>query len=143
VDVSRLADIEEIRDLTFRYSEGWDFKDWDVLLDVFTEDAVWDPSALGMPKAKGMEELRPLFDGFCRTMVGGSQHIQGNLRVHFLDPDNATGRCYVIGQTRNATGGDTEVMGFYEDVYRRVDGRWKLASRITKPFMAPTMGGLV
>lgn len=35
------------------------------------------------------------------------------------------------------------VVGIYEDVYRRVEGRWRIASRIVKPQMAVKMGNLV
>ena len=143
MDMTRLQDREEIRDLTYRYAEGWDRKDFNILVEVFTDDAVWDPSALGMPAAKGMEELRPLHEAFCAAMAGGSQHMQANRRITFDGEDTAHGYCYADAKARDSQGGEVQVVAIYEDTYQRVDARWRIASRTVKPQFPPKMGNLV
>ncbi len=63
-------------------------------------------------------------DGTPRT-----RHLITNPIVEFDDTDQARGRsCYTVLQP-GATGIDIVVTGRHHDTFRRVDGRWRFASR--------------
>lgn len=128
--VQELADREEIRELAARYSQR-------VLrglspADLFTDDGVMVISIPGLPRqeVRGREALEKVFAAAAaRPMINmPAVHNQ----VISIDGDEAIGSSMIELQLSDETADDGRVFaatGIYEDRLRRVDGRWKFASR--------------
>ena len=117
-------DRAEIRDLAGRYSHAIDLGDSALWAEVFTEDGVMEMAAQGY-NITG-EQLRGL--GADREPAeGGARHIPTTFVIDGAG-DDATMRSYV---TVVSTADPARIVfqGRYEDVLRRVDGRWRIAHR--------------
>jgi hypothetical protein len=125
-----LVEMEEIRQLKYRYLRCVDLKLWDEIGDVFTEDATADygTPAVGRPlslnsRAEIVTFLRDsLGKGFITVHVAGQPEIQ-------IDGDHATGT-WRFTDTVIATEFNVVVCGaaFYEDRYvKGSDGKWRMS----------------
>jgi ketosteroid isomerase-like protein len=125
-----LVALEEIKRLKYRYLRSIDTKDWDLLADVLTEDAVADygTPTYGKPlKLTGRDTIVT----FMREQLG-----PGLITTHYatqpeidIDGDEAAGT-WAFEDTVIATEYRLVIVGaaFYEDRYRRGgDGRWRIA----------------
>lgn len=141
MDVAQLLDLEEIRQLTYGYSWGIDTQDLDRVVGVFTETALFDETALGIPACKGQDEIRSTFGAILPAITGGSQHPITNHMVEFTDADNASGVCYVLGSGIAPDGALLQAHVAYEDTYLRTDSGWRISSRRVRVLMPPRMEG--
>jgi ketosteroid isomerase-like protein len=127
--IQELVDREEIRDLIATYAHrvahGAAFD------DLFTDDGVWTIRRLPdetVEVINGKAELKQHFGGPVQPGDHPLPMIHNFLIK--IDGDNATGinsnelRITVNGQSIIAS-------GYYEDIYRRVNGHWKFARRDT------------
>lgn len=127
--VGELEDRLAITDVLYQYGTGLDGRDWDVLRDCFTDDAVCDYLEFG-----GVNEGKDAIVALCSGVLSGldaSQHLIGNPRVT-LDGDRATATCYFQAQhmLTSPGGGNTYLVGgHYEDRLRRTDDGWKIEHR--------------
>ena len=120
--VQELADKDEIRELTARYCLAVAEGDADTLVALFCPDGTF---TAGDRQYSGLEGLRELYGGLAAG-VPPKPFIQNH--VIEVDGDTATGRCGAeIRMVRKGEAYTTA--GHYADVYRRVDGRWRFASR--------------
>ncbi|HVB43754.1 MAG TPA: nuclear transport factor 2 family protein [Streptosporangiaceae bacterium] len=125
-----LVELEEIRQLKYRYLRCVDLKLWDEIGDVFTEDARADygtPSA-GRPLNLGSREeiVNFLRDSLGKDII--TLHAAGQPEIK-IDGDTATGT-WRFEDTVIATEYKVAIVGaaFYEDRYTRcADGRWRIA----------------
>jgi ketosteroid isomerase-like protein len=114
-------------DTVNRYATALDARDWALLDEVFTPDAVGD---YGGGELKGREALR----GMVRRMLGGSgpsQHLLANHRVE-LDGDAARCVCQVrafSAGTGPSAGRSYELLGEYRDQLVRTPEGWRIARR--------------
>lgn len=124
-----LVALEEIKRLKYRYLRSIDTKDWDLLADVLTADAVADYGTPTYGRPLRLEG-RDAIVGFMRDQLG-----PGLITTHFatqpeidVDGDEATGR-WAFEDTVIATEHRMAIIGaaFYEDRYRREDGRWRIS----------------
>jgi len=127
VMLQELRDIEAIKMLKARYCHLVDARRWDDLAEVWTEDAVCNYGFFG--SYKGATEI---MDTFFRGLVDSASsfmvHMVHNPVVE-LHGDSASGSWYLTAQTTIQPANQAVwVMGIYKDRFRRVDGRWKLAS---------------
>jgi ketosteroid isomerase-like protein len=129
---ARLGQLEDrlsITDVLYQYATGLDTRDWDVLRDCFTDDAVCDFLEFG-----GVNEGKDAIVALCSGVLSGldsSQHLIANPRV-VLDGDRATSVCYFQAQhfLASPAGGNTYLVGgTYEDRHRRTDDGWKIDHR--------------
>jgi hypothetical protein len=110
---ARLGELEDrlsITDVLYQYATGLDTRDWDVLRDCFTDDAVCDFLEFG-----GVNEGKDAIVALCSGVLSGldsSQHLIANPRV-VLDGDRATSVCYFQAQDR----------------HRRTEDGWKIEHR--------------
>jgi ketosteroid isomerase-like protein len=130
--IRRLEDVEAIRQLKAHYARLCDNQyDPDALASLFTEDAVWDGSQLGVHR--GRDEIRAFF-------AGVSQQIQWAFHLVIapeieVDPrgETATGRWYLFepcSMTRSDGSGTLEpvlMMAKYEDRYRKEEDEWRFS----------------
>jgi hypothetical protein len=123
---ARLARVEAhlaIEQLAVRYAMAVDARDLDLLSEQWVPD-VWMGKALG----EGREAVRTYFasvlQGFHRSV-----HMVVGHRINLIDDDHATGSVYCRAEHESV---DTWVVQaiVYEDVYRRVAGRWGFAKRV-------------
>jgi uncharacterized protein (TIGR02246 family) len=125
--VQELADKDEIRELTARYCLAVADGDATGIVELFCTDGSF---TMGDRHYEGLEELRRLYDG-AAAGVSPKPFIQNH--VIDVEGDSATGRCGV--EIRMVHKGEAyTVAGHYADVYRRVDGHWRFASRNFKPY---------
>ena len=129
---TRLGELEDrlaITDILYQYATGLDSRDWEMLRDCFTDDAVCDFLEFG-----GVNEGKDAIVALCSGVLSGldaSQHLVGNPRVT-LDGDRATSACYFQAQhfLTSPAGGNTYLVGGrYEDRLRRTDAGWKIEHR--------------
>ncbi len=136
-----LEDRLAINDLLISYCTAVDsLSDLDAICDVFTEDADFDLSGIGLPKASGHAGIRAFFVGVLDGMSHHAHYLT-NFAVTAYDGDTASARAYIIGMGRAKDGNEVTVNGrYYFDVRRTAQG-WK-AARYTMDFMMPLPGSL-
>lgn len=121
--VRELLDREAIRDLANRYAHYVWQRDPQAVADLFTEDGVMDTPDL--PTLTGPAEI---FGSYQKIFSDLDLYPYVHNHVIDLDGDSATGTCYLDLRSRTDTHHITAT-GYYEDRYRRVDGRWLIAGR--------------
>lgn len=126
---TREADRRAIDDVLYRYAHALDFREWELMDEVFAPDAVADFLELG-----GVHEGREAIVSFVAAALTGldaTQHIIATPRV-LLDGDRATATCYLQAQHvfRGAPGGDHFLVGgHYVDELVRTPEGWRITHR--------------
>ncbi|MEV6558652.1 nuclear transport factor 2 family protein [Nocardia sp. NPDC051756] len=145
LSLQEISDRLEIQDLMVRYSHAVDTGQWELLDDIFTEDAHIDYSAMGgsagdvAATKKFLAAMLPNFPAF--------QHLISNSSIT-LDGDTATGRT-MCHNPMLLSGGDGPpslmLCGlWYLDTFARVDGQWRIARRVEEKsymFVAQALPG--
>ncbi|HEX5266495.1 MAG TPA: nuclear transport factor 2 family protein [Acidimicrobiales bacterium] len=133
----RLADEMEIRNVVARLAHLADASgpdDLDEYLDLFTADASWE-----MPgnDRRGRADIQA--GARERRLAGqqgpgtGTRHVITTQAVRFEGPDGAVSDSYFLLAADTATAPTIRIVGHYHDLFRRVDGSWKLAQRRITP----------
>ncbi|MBL3560601.1 nuclear transport factor 2 family protein [Rhodovulum sulfidophilum] len=133
-----LEDRAEIAQLRAAYCHVLDHRDWDALVQMFTEDGEFN----GLAHARGRAEIHQFFAGFVDGMAEGFWHFCTNPTIA-IDKDTATGR--ISMQYLSVKKGVSYVSaGHYDDRLERVDGVWKFRERkISFYYHAPLSEGFV
>jgi hypothetical protein len=149
------ADIEEIKRLKALYFRSMDTKDWSTFRSLFTEDVIVDVSQAfhpadyeGRPIERGLPRSEPdpkmVIHGLDAFMVEQHRHLTGVSTVHhghmpeidILSPEEASGIWAMEDKLRWPAGSSIRTMhgyGHYHERYRKVNGRWRIASlRLTR-----------
>ena len=120
--------VNEIVSLTVKYCWALDERDWDSLSEVFSSDAY---AKYGVTEHKGIDSIIEK----CQKALlplDFSHHMVTNHVVE-LEGDEATCKCYFQAQhVRNYTPGGVNfiIAGKYEDELTRINGEWKISSRV-------------
>lgn len=114
--------------------------------ELFTEDGVWEwPPPGDGRRIQGREALRAYFGS--RPADRLSRRLMSNVLVTVTGPCAAGSVAYFTtyrvdgheGPGAPVPAGPPVQVGHYEDIFRRVDGRWLIASRtLHLPFGGPT-----
>lgn len=123
--LKRLIDIEDIKQLKARYAMLCD-DDYEAegLAALFTENAVWDGSALGY--AEGREAIRSFFRN-APAMVTFAVHTVTNPLIE-IDGDRATGRWYLWQpMVLRENSACVWLCAQYDDRYERTPDGWRFA----------------
>lgn len=126
-DLRDLLDREAIRDLPLRYCDCVWRDDVDGIVDLFTDDGAFIIKLTdgGESSAKGSEGLRKFYSGGLDMQPRPYIH---NHVIDLVNAERATGRCYL--DLRSAKNEMAWLgAGYYNDEYRKTDGRWQFASR--------------
>ena len=142
LDLQAISDRIEIEELLVRYSRALDYRRFEELAGIFTEDAEFDAGGLGHPH--GPEAIRAMIEGTIGDL-DATQHLVGKSLIEFsADGDSAEVRTYLISQhIRESAPGDVKhyfLGGEYADrvvrtpegwriAYRRLDRMWKQGDR--------------
>ncbi|WP_225009220.1 MULTISPECIES: nuclear transport factor 2 family protein [Novosphingobium] len=130
-----------IQDVLVAYAAGCDsMGDIDAIVDVFTEDAVFDLSGIGLTPQVGHEGIRAFFTNVFENMAHHAHYLT-NFAITAYDGDTASIRAYVIGMGVGKDGRGVTVNGRYYFDVRRTDAGWK-ATRYTMDFLLPLSGTL-
>jgi hypothetical protein len=122
--VQQLEDRDACRELRYRYNHTLDNRNWDDWVGLFTDDGRFEIEGRGAHE--GHEELRELTERFAAEYEL-SFHIALN-PVIAVEGDRAEADWY-LELFYVLSGGTTGWrQGKYEDVYRKVDGTWKIQS---------------
>lgn len=129
--VEQLEARVEISELVSGYAIACDEHDMARLKTQFAEDAVLDsPSKL--LAANGREEILAMYVRLFKIR-GPGYHWTHDHFVHFdsAHPDRATG--LVLSHAETCPDNEVSVSGMrYDDIYRKVDGRWVFQKRTLK-----------
>jgi ketosteroid isomerase-like protein len=125
MDLQMLLDIEAIKQL--RYSFAWclETSQPDKLADLFTLDGVIEVGPWG--RMEGQDAIRR---GYGKAYRHGEQftamHAVTNPRI-FVNGDEATGTWYLLDcSLREKDTPPLQIVGLYDEIYRRVDGEWRI-----------------
>lgn len=130
-----------IQDLMIAYAHAVDtIGNIDGILDVFTEDAVFDLSGIGLTPQVGHDGIRAFFTNVFANMAHHAHYLT-NFAVTAYDGDTASMRAYVIGMGQGKDGSSVTVNGRYYFDVRRTENGWK-ATRYTMDFLMPLSGTL-
>ena len=123
-----VEDKDEIRELAARYCVVIDHKERDALKAMFTEDSRFY-SANGLMDGQGIDGVMEVLSGRWDN-IAMSYHVTHGHTIELdpNDPDRATG---VAASHAEVLRGGKPMRSalLYDDVYRRVDGRWRFAER--------------
>ena len=120
-----LEDKDEIRELTAQYCLAIAAGDVEKIVTLFCPDGAFVTSA---GESVGSDELRRFYD---RGGTTNKPFVQNH--VIEVSGDEAVGRCAV--EVRMVSDGEAyTAAGEYVDLLRRVDGRWRFASRDFRPY---------
>lgn len=130
-----------LQDLMVDYCYAVDkLTDVEELLDLFTDDAVLDFSAIGLPLMPGKAAVKAFFDSVFAGMSHHTHYI-GNFRAESYDGDRATMRAYVQGLGRAKDGNQVHVHVRYTMDCVKQAGVWKCSKYWIHPGM-PLPGSL-
>ena len=120
-----MSDRDEIAELVHRYSDAVCRKDRKQWAACWCADAAWD---LGKGRlTNGRDDIVE----FWQTAVD-ALHVVVQM-VHngtvTIDGDTASGRWYVSEHMERGNGAKGMLLAWYDDTYRREDGRWRFSSR--------------
>lgn len=121
--ITRLEDIEAIKQLKVRYSHVCDDDhNPDTVTSLFAEDGIWESADFG--KAQGHAAIRELFAGF-RKMFSFSQHNMMNPLIE-VKGNRATGVWYIMGPWTYRESKEEKWFALrYDDEYVKINGEWK------------------
>lgn len=130
-----------IQDLMIAYAHAVDsMHDVEAICDVFTDDAVFDLSGIGLAALQGHDGIRQFFSNVFGAMANHAHYLT-NFAVTAYTGDTASMRAYVIGMGVGKDGRAVTVNGRYYFDVRRTAAGWK-ATRYTMDFMMPLSGTL-
>jgi hypothetical protein len=126
--MSKLDEIEAIKQLKYRYFRALDCKEWDALGETLAEDAT-----TAYDSGKYSFAGRPAILGFLRDALGSprvvSMHHGHHPEIELTGETTARGTWYLEDRVffRDA---NTVLhgAGFYSDEYVKVNGAWKIKS---------------
>jgi ketosteroid isomerase-like protein len=129
-----MDDFRAIEQLTHRYARYVDTEQLDMLVELWVEGGIFDPSGdQSSPRCVGKTEIRAFFEQVFESLQAGSHHISNHMVD--IDGDRATGICYWIAKGLAANGQLVGGAGYYDDKYARVDDEWRFSSRTVMPFL--------
>jgi ketosteroid isomerase-like protein len=133
--IQTLEDRQALQELFSSYLIALDdAADLEQLLNHFTEDAVFDMTALDYPTFEGKAELRELFTGAFASM-NHSAHYATNFKIDSLEQDRASARTHAMGMGVPVEG---ESVLFYVQYYlkfKRLNNSWKIHSLRGQPLI--------
>jgi ketosteroid isomerase-like protein len=134
-----LLEVEAIRQLRIDYTLAMDKRDLDLLITLFTDDALceYGPYGSWSGKAVILENYRATFTGELAAPFT-SLHVDTNHGVEILSDSQARGQCYLTDIVTHVAPDENPILwfGLYDEEYRKENGQWKF-SRSSLQFFWP------
>jgi len=130
--LSRVTELESrnaIRDLVSDYCHGFDKRDYDRFLSIWSPRCVWD---IGPPfgRFEGHAGIHEAVHNVLWPAWDESHHLTTNLRIEFQDESNATSLCDVDCMGKLSGESICTVVGAsYSDILVREAEGWKIVQR--------------
>ena len=130
--LSRVTELESraaIRDLVSDYCHGFDKRDYNRFLSIWSEDCIWD---IGPPfgRFKGHTGIHEAIYDVLWPAWDETHHLTTNLRIEFQDENNATSLCDVDCMGKLSGESICTVVGAsYSDTLTREANGWKILQR--------------
>jgi len=127
-----LVEIEQIKQLKYRYLRAVDLKQWDLLASTLAEDATSSYSD-GKHSYTGREEVLKFLTDALQGDGVVTKHQCHHPEITFQSEVEATGVWYLTDTVINQgdPNGNPPITlqgtGFYEDSYRKENGQWVIA----------------
>ena len=126
----------EIIELEARYARSFDEHDGATWSSLFTSDGIYQSRAVGDRAPATFVQGRTSLADYCERAPFDGIHML-HLPQLAVDGDMATARIHL--EFHGAWGEDPErprlsMRGYYDVSYRRLDGRWHIAHRVTTAF---------
>ena len=128
-----------LQELTHRYCFYCDTKQFDKLVQLFADNAVFDESAIGLPRTEGQSEIIALFETGLKQ-VNSIIHFVTNHLVEEYSADAASGICFFLCEVGYEDGKTARFRAYYDDRYTKSEGSWRFQSRRVVKMM-PTQWG--
>ena len=120
--IQAIEDREAIRELTTRYCHAIAAADAATIVDLFCEDGAF---ITGDRESRGKDALQKFYGGLAKQPP--IPFIQNHV-IDELSGDTARARCSaeirMVQEGKSVT-----TAGWYDDTFRRVDGKWKFDER--------------
>jgi hypothetical protein len=137
--IEELVELEAIKNLRYLYCHYFDGQQADKLADLFTDDAVCEFGPNYGGDWVGKEQIHTNFATYAAAegIEHEVMHAVTNPWIRFIDDSTANGRWYLLDlRTAEGTENPLILFGIYDDVYKKVDGRW-LIERTRIDFLWP------
>ncbi len=112
----------ELHELPGRYGDAIDDRDWSGLDRIFTDDAVFDLTDLGVPLLEGLPEIK-------RFMDEDAQHPRTHTMTNIYVDDTAEGVKLNFRIIALQPKGLSGTASYYDDVVK-THGGWRVAHRV-------------
>ena len=116
------SDRLELHELPGRYGDAIDDRAWDRLDQIFTDDAVFDLTDLGVPLLEGLPAIQKFMD---RDAKHPKTHLMTNIYVD----DTPSGVHLNFRIVAMQSGGLMGTASYYDDVVRTPSG-WRVQHRV-------------
>jgi uncharacterized protein (TIGR02246 family) len=126
--VERLEKLEAraaIGELMADYAHGCDEQDAERFMRIWHDDALYDLGG-GFGSATGHEEIRAKLAEIWE-LSPETRHWITDVTVDFAGADKATGNAHTLCFVNNAEGQELFCSAWYDNVYERRDGAWRIA----------------
>ena len=104
------------------------FKRVDSLMELFSDDAVFDESVVGAGPFSGSGAIRQHME-LSMPLMASMLHCTSNVLVEFVDARNAKGTSTLLCESVKVSGVVNRLQGFFTDSYTKVGEQWKFRSR--------------
>ncbi len=121
-------DTQEINQLIYRYSYAVDERDWDAMADIFTPDAVFDSSAMGLAPVTGL----PAIVAHLSKRSVPTAHLFTNLVVTEED-----GEVFVKARGLNPDPEGRIVVSVVREKVVRTPAGWRIAAQTAVSLLRP------
>jgi ketosteroid isomerase-like protein len=136
-----VAAVLDIQRATHLYARGLDRFDPQEAASAFTDDAVWDATAVGLERFEGREAILGFFERDAAA-IADQFHVITNHVVDLADDgETATGTNYVFSEGHTETGAAFKAIALNEDTYRRTPQGWRIATRRISALTPPQLEG--
>jgi ketosteroid isomerase-like protein len=136
---TQVADLLDIQRATHVYARGLDRFDPQEAASAFTDDAVWDATAVGLERFEGRAAILGFFERDAAA-IADQFHVITN-HVVDLDGDTASGTNYVFSEGHTKSGAAFKAIALNEDTYRRTPEGWRIATRRISALTPPELEG--
>ena len=129
-----LAERLELHELPGRYGDAIDDRNWDGLSLIFTEDATFDLTDLGIPMLSGLERIKQFMDT-------EAQHPRTHMMTNIYVDETPEGVKMYFRIVALRGGGLVGTASYYDDVVKTPNG-WRVKDRVVTLRRRPLRTGL-